>query len=46
MKESGLLDEVIRLRENGVTRDMTSMQAIGYKEFEKYFSGSQFIFRE
>ena len=32
MKENGLLEEVIRLRENGVTRDMTSMQAIGYKE--------------
>ena len=32
MKDSGLLEEVIHLRESGVTRDLTSMQAIGYKE--------------
>ena len=35
----GLVDEVKRLLEEGVTFDMQSMQAIGYKEFKPYFTG-------
>ena len=32
MKESGLLEEVSRLRDMGIPRNSTAMQAIGYKE--------------
>lgn len=39
MFEQGLLDEAETLIQNGCTRDMTSMQAIGYKELFAYFDG-------
>ena len=40
MFEAGLLDEVkTLLAENIVSEDCQSMQAIGYKEFFKYFKG-------
>ena len=32
MMEAGLMDEVRRLRDMGVTRDMTSMQGLGYRQ--------------
>lgn len=32
MEKSGLLEEVRRLREQGCTRDLVSMQGLGYKE--------------
>lgn len=41
MFERGLTDEVKRLLEEGVTFDMQSMQAIGYKEFRPYFGGEK-----
>lgn len=37
MLDSGLEDEVRRLKSLGVDLNMTSMQAIGYKEFIEYF---------
>ncbi|MBQ9737126.1 MAG: tRNA (adenosine(37)-N6)-dimethylallyltransferase MiaA [Clostridia bacterium] len=37
MMENGLLDEVKRLKESGIGRDTTAMQAIGYKELYDYF---------
>lgn len=33
MFDMGLTDEVIRLIKHGCTKDMTSMKAIGYREF-------------
>ena len=39
MMERGLVDEVIRLRESGVTRDMTSMQGLGYRQISDYLDG-------
>ena len=39
MMADGLPDEVKRLREMGYTRDMQSMQGIGYKEMLEYFDG-------
>ncbi len=39
MMEAGLLDEVRALREKGCTRDMVSMQGLGYKELLDYLSG-------
>lgn len=39
MMEEGLLDEVKNLLDKGYTRDMTSMQAIGYKEIISYLNG-------
>ena len=36
MIEGGLIDEVKRLREMGYTRDLNSMQGIGYKEVMDY----------
>ncbi len=39
MMELGLLDEVRRLREMGLTRDMVSMQGLGYKELLDYLDG-------
>ncbi|MCM1045707.1 MAG: tRNA (adenosine(37)-N6)-dimethylallyltransferase MiaA [Candidatus Gastranaerophilales bacterium] len=39
MMETGLVDEVQRLREMGVTRDMVSMQGLGYKEISEYLEG-------
>jgi len=37
MLEEGLQDEVLRLKSMGVDLNMTSMQAIGYKEFLEFF---------
>lgn len=39
MFEAGLIDEVKMLRRMGYTRDLTSMQAIGYKEVYDYLDG-------
>lgn len=40
MFDMGLTDEVIRLIKHGCTKDMTSMKAIGYREFFEYFDGT------
>lgn len=40
MMEQGLLDEVQTLQKNGCTRDMVSMQGLGYKEILDYLSGT------
>lgn len=40
MIEQGLLDEVRALRKNGCTREMVSMQGLGYKEMLDYLSGA------
>lgn len=39
MLESGLIDEVQRLRDSGCTREMVSMQGLGYKEVFAYLEG-------
>lgn len=39
MMEEGLLKEVMALRDMGCTRDMVSMQGLGYKEIFDYLSG-------
>ena len=39
MMEEGLLDEVKRLRDSGVTEDMVSMQGIGYRQMFDYLTG-------
>lgn len=39
MMEAGLLDEVKRLRDMGYTRDLVSMQGLGYKELLAYLDG-------
>lgn len=39
MMENGLIDEVKRLKESGISRDTTAMQAIGYKELYDCFDG-------
>lgn len=39
MLKSGLVDEVASLKEKGYHRDLTSMQAIGYKEIMSYLEG-------
>lgn len=39
MMEQGLLDEVKRLKAMGCTRDMVSMQGLGYKEILEYLDG-------
>lgn len=39
MMQSGLLEEVIQLKENGCTKDMTSMQGLGYRELMEYLDG-------
>ena len=39
MLENGLLDEIKNLMNMGYTKDMISMQGIGYKEMIKYLSG-------
>lgn len=39
MLESGLIDEVKKLRDMGYTRDLNSMQGIGYKEVMDYLDG-------
>lgn len=39
MLENGLMDEVKALMDQGYTRDMVSMQGLGYKEIIDYLSG-------
>ena len=39
MMEAGLLQEVIRLKDYGVTGDMTSMQGLGYRQLYQYLEG-------
>lgn len=39
MLEEGLLEEVISLKNKGYTRDMVSMQGLGYKEILDYLNG-------
>lgn len=39
MFDEGLIEEVRKLKERGIGRDATSMQAIGYKEVLDYFDG-------
>lgn len=39
MLEEGLIEEVKKLKENGLTTDDTSMKAIGYKEVMGYLNG-------
>ncbi len=39
MLEEGLVEEVKALKEKGYTRDMVSMQGLGYKEILDYFNG-------
>ncbi|MDO5422823.1 MAG: tRNA (adenosine(37)-N6)-dimethylallyltransferase MiaA [Eubacteriales bacterium] len=39
MLENGLVEEVRRLKEKGCTRDMVSMQGLGYKEILDYLEG-------
>ena len=39
MLENGLVDEVERLKAMGCTRDLVSMQGLGYKEILDYLSG-------
>jgi tRNA dimethylallyltransferase len=39
MLEEGLVDEVRQLKEMGYTRDMVSMQGLGYKEILDYLNG-------
>ena len=39
MMDEGLLDEVKRLMDMGYTKDLNSMQGIGYKEVMDYFDG-------
>lgn len=45
MFENGLEQEVKRLIDSGLTRDMVSMQGIGYKEMFGYFDGKYDIER-
>ena len=40
MIERGLVEEVRRLKEMGCTRDMVSMQGLGYKEILDYLDGT------
>ncbi|MGI6018477.1 MAG: tRNA (adenosine(37)-N6)-dimethylallyltransferase MiaA [Marvinbryantia sp.] len=40
MLENGLLDEVKCLQQKGYTRDMVSMQGLGYKEILDYLNGT------
>lgn len=40
MLENGLIEEVTMLKEKGYTRDMVSMQGLGYKEILDYLSGN------
>ena len=39
MLEEGLVEEVLGLKEKGYTRDMVSMQGLGYKEILDYLNG-------
>lgn len=38
MLKDGLLEEVLKLKEMGYTRDMVSMQGLGYKEILDYYN--------
>lgn len=40
MEEQGLVDEVERLKARGCTKDMVSMQGLGYKEILDYLNGN------
>ena len=40
MMDNGLVDEVKALKERGFTRDMVSMQGLGYKEMLDYLDGT------
>lgn len=40
MIEAGLIEEVTRLKEMGYTKDMVSMQGLGYKEMLDYLDGN------
>ncbi len=40
MMEEGLVEEVRRLIDSGVTRDMTSMQGLGYRQIYDHLMGS------
>lgn len=40
MLEDGLIEEVTMLKEKGYTRDMVSMQGLGYKEILDYLNGN------
>lgn len=40
MLKNGLIDEVKHLKDMGYTRDMVSMQGLGYKEILDYLNGS------
>jgi tRNA dimethylallyltransferase len=39
MMDMGLIDEVMYLKAMGLTRDMVSMQGLGYKEMLDYLDG-------
>ena len=39
MMEEGLLEEVAALKRKGYTRDMVSMQGLGYKETKEFLDG-------
>lgn len=39
MLEAGLVEEVRALKEKGYTKDMVSMQGLGYKEILNYLDG-------
>ena len=39
MMDEGLLEEVKILYDEGFSEDLTSIKAIGYKEFYPYFRG-------
>ena len=40
MMEEGLVEEVKRLKEMGCTKEMVSMQGLGYKEILEYLDGA------
>ena len=39
MMQNGLPEEIKKLKDMGYTRDMVSMQGLGYKELLDYYSG-------
>ena len=38
--QAGLIEEVRRLKDRGYTKDMVSMQGLGYKEILDYLDGN------
>lgn len=40
MVEAGLIDEVLRLKKQGLSKDYVSMQGLGYKEILDYLEGN------